>query len=67
MNEFELINTINSLYSQRKQLQSIQTSSNSEDIEKQLIKLNEDINIYMSELEKFSSEVSPSSINVEFG
>jgi hypothetical protein len=67
MNENELINTINSLYSQRKQLQSIQTASNQEEIDAQLNKINKDIASYMNELEKFSSDISLSSINIEFG
>lgn len=67
MNEYELINTINSLYSQRKQLQTIQTSSNQEEIGSQIDKLNIDIATYLNELEKFSNDISLSTINVEFG
>lgn len=67
MNEYELINTINSLYSQLKQLQTIQTSSNQEEIGSQINKLNIDIATYLNELEKFSNDISLSTINVEFG
>jgi hypothetical protein len=67
MNECELLNTINSLYSQRKQLQNIQTSTNSEEVEKQLSDINNKIDLYMVELSQFSNEILPSKINVEFG